>query len=141
MRDKEYKSDCAFAFLEDIKQSFLKAFRLEEVQEAIPHGLNSRFKHIIKSKIEYSRNNEDYDNLAKLKSALYEVKNDIMETDYILNERNEKINLIVKKAEVLRSDSNSYYNWVSIFITFKLLRKNYNETFFTNMIVLLICSN
>lgn len=115
MRDKAYKSESAFAFLEDVKQSFFKAFSLKEIQEAIPHGLNSRFKHIIRSKIEYSRNNENYDNLAKLKNALYEVKDNIMETDFSLNERNEKINLIVKKADLLRSDSTSYFNWVIYF--------------------------
>lgn len=118
MRDKAYKSDCAFSFLEDIKQKFLKAFSQKEIQEAIPHGLNSRFKNVIKSKIEYTRNNDNYDNLAKLKSALYEVKNDMMESDYFLNERNEKINLIVKKADVLGSDSNSNYNWVKFFLLF-----------------------
>lgn len=113
MRDKDYPSESAFAFLEDMQEKFLQTFSKIDIEKAIPHALNVIFKNTLKERIEYFRNNRTNDSILKLKSCLFETKNEILQTDKFLTERSDKINIIAQKAHILKSDAISYNNWVS----------------------------
>ncbi len=115
MRDINYKTESAFAFLECLQDKFHRSFSLKEVNESISHGLNSRFKNVIREIIEFSRKSENLNSISILKNAIYQMKEEILETDGIINDTKEKINLIVQKADYLKSDSNTYSSWVIFF--------------------------
>jgi len=117
LRNKNFPDKTAFAFLEDIKDDFFQNVPEVDYLTAIPNGLNAKFRPTIKSRMEYFRKNpQDIDKLSLLKQTLNDSKNEILQTDDILNTRSEKINLIVDKAENIKTESRSYYDWVIIFI-------------------------
>ncbi len=103
--------DIAFLFLEEIKELFLITFSTEEINFALDHGFNMRFRGIIKQKIDEMKYQES-DKIEKLKKILYEAKDEILQTDDIINDRTEKLNMIIKKVDNLKSDSFTYINWV-----------------------------
>jgi hypothetical protein len=116
LREKNFPEKTAYAFLEDMKENFLEKISIQDYKEAIPNGLNARFRDTIKSRMEYYRKNpEDIDKLSLLRKTLNESKNEILRTDDILSERSEKLNLIVNKAEEMKTESRSYYDWVFYF--------------------------
>ncbi len=126
LRDKNYPDKAAFLFLEDIKDRFFQTFSEIDYKTAIPNGLNARFNQTLKSRMEYFRKNyNEEDKLGLLRRTLNETKNEIMQTDDALSVRSEKINLIVNKAENIKTESKSYYSWVSC-----LLFKNIFRIFF-----------
>lgn len=119
MREKNFPDKTAFAFLEDIKDKFFEKISKIDYQTALPFGLNAKFRDTIKNRMEYFRKNpQDIDKLSLLKQTLNDSKNEILQTDDILNERSEKINLIVDKAENMKTESKSYYDWVNKLILF-----------------------
>ena len=113
LREKNYSDKTAFAFLEDIKEKFFEKISDAEYSTALANGLNGKFKDTLKTRMEYFRKNpQDIDKLSLLKQTLNDSKNEILQTDDILNTRSEKINLIVDKAENIKTESRSYYDWV-----------------------------
>ena len=114
LREKNFPDKTAFAFLEDIKDKFLERIAEVDYLTAITNGLNAKFRDTIKTRMEYFRKNpQDIDKLSLLKQTLNDSKNEILQTDDILNTRSEKINLIVDKAENIKTESRSYYDWVN----------------------------
>ena len=113
LREKNFPDKTAFAYLEDIKDKFFEKISEVEYLTSLPNGLNAKFRETIKTRMEYFRKNpEDIDKLTLLRKTLNDSKNEILQTDDILNTRSEKISLIVNKAENIKSESKSYYDWV-----------------------------
>jgi len=114
MCDNKLSQETAFAYLEELKTLFHDTFTPREIEAAISYSLNDRFKDAIRGKMNYFNSNlNDSGNLAKLKKGLDEYKNNILQANDILQERGEKIQIIVKKADNLRAESVNYYSSVS----------------------------
>lgn len=51
MSTKDYPRENSFAFLDDIKEQFLKTFSNSEIENAISYSLNDSFKQTLESKL------------------------------------------------------------------------------------------
>ncbi len=110
MCDIKYSSKTAFYYLEDIKTNFLDKFNMNAINNAISYSLNTGFVEILKNKMEYYNKNIDAgDSISILKKEVLEAHENIMNASDLISTRGNKINLIVKKAETLRTESNSYF--------------------------------
>ena len=113
MCDKAYPIESAFELLKDVMLIFLEKFSNEQIENAYSYSLNKEFQPIIRQKLNYYNKNLDLKRnatLNKLKENLLETKNVLIETTETLNERGERINLIMKKAETLKGDSKVYFD-------------------------------
>ena len=112
MAENNYPIDTAFEFLDVIKENFEKTFTKIEINQAYAYSFNNKFKYIIQSKMNYYNEhtltkNENQLNL--LKEGLINTKTELLNSQKILDERNEKMELIVSKAENMKNDSSIYY--------------------------------
>jgi vesicle-associated membrane protein 7 len=113
MCDDKLTQDSAFAYLEDLKSSFLQTFNTREIESAYAYSLNEKFKDNIRGKMNYyNANLNESDSVSKLKKGVMDYKDNILQANDILMERGEKINLIVRKADNLRTESMNYYGSV-----------------------------
>ncbi len=113
MCDDKLTQDSAFAYLEDIKTSFLQTFTRQEIESAYAYSLNEKFKDNIRGKMNYYNTNlNESDIVSKLKKGVIDYKDNILQASDVMSERGEKINLIVRKADNLRSESMNYYSSV-----------------------------
>jgi vesicle-associated membrane protein 7 len=109
MCDNKLSQDTAFAYLEEVKTLFADTFTPKEIDSAISYSLNDRFRESIRGKMNYfNANLNESDKLAKLKKGVIEYKDNVLQANDILSERGEKINLIVRKADNLRTESVNY---------------------------------
>jgi hypothetical protein len=117
MCDNKYPQETAFAFLEDIKSNFLTTFTQTAIESAYSYSLNNQYKDVIRGKMDYfNKNANSADSIAQLKQGLIDTKGVLMDAADVMNQRGEKINLIVKKAETLRTESTSYYDSVFFYL-------------------------
>ena len=74
------------------------------------YSFNTEFKDVLKGKLEYynSKAEKSKDSINKLKESIVETKGVLLNSQDILGQRGDKVNLIVQKADLLRMDSNSY---------------------------------
>ena len=112
MAENNYPIDTAFEFLDVIKENFEKTFTKIEINQAYAYSFNNKFKYIIQSKMNYYNEhtltkNENQLNL--LKEGLINTKTELLNSQKFLDERNEKMELIVSKAENMKNDSSFYY--------------------------------
>ena len=112
MAENNYPIDTAFEFLDVIKENFEKTFTKIEINQAYAYSFNDKFKYIIQSKMNYYNEhtltkNENQLNL--LKEGLINTKTELLNSQKFLDERNEKMELIVSKAENMKNDSSIYY--------------------------------
>ena len=112
MAENNYPIDTAFEFLDVIKENFEKTFTKIEINQAYAYSFNNKFKYIIQSKMNYYNEhtltkNENQLNL--LKEGLINTKTELLNSQKFLDERNEKMELIVSKAENMKNDSSIYY--------------------------------
>ena len=116
MCDNKLSQDTAFAYLEEVKTLFADTFTPKEIDSAISYSLNDRFRESIRGKMNYfNANLNESDKLAKLKKGVIEYKDNVLQANDILSERGEKINLIVRKADNLRTESVNYLKSVILF--------------------------
>ena len=116
MCDDKLTPDSAFAYLEDLKSVFLKTFDYRTIESAYAYSLNEKFRENIKGKMNYyNANLNESDSVSQLKKGVMDYKDNILQANDVLMERGEKINLIVRKADNLRSESMNYYGSVKLF--------------------------
>ncbi len=109
MCDNKLSQDTAFSYLEEIKTLFTDTFSPKEIDSAISYSLNDRFKDSMKGKMNYfNANLNESDRVSQLKKGVMEYKDNVLQANDILMERGEKINLIVRKADNLRTESINY---------------------------------
>jgi len=110
MSDSSLNQDSAFSYLEDLRTLFLDTFTSDQISAAISYSLNDKFKDSIRNKMNYYNTNlNDSDSVSKLKKGVFEYKDNILQANDILMERGDKINMMVKKADNLRTESANYY--------------------------------
>jgi hypothetical protein len=121
--DKQFPQETAFAFLEDLRKMFFDTFTPQQIENAIAYSLNTSFKEKIKGRMDYyNRNTNVGDSVSQLKKGVINMKDDVLDASDVLSQRGEKINLIVKKADSLRQESNSFYKSVNMCLTCRLVR-------------------
>ncbi len=124
MCDNKFPQETAFAFLDELKNIFLKRFTPGDIEKAIVYSFNNdnEFKEDMKKRMEYYNKNIDKgDNVSELKKGVLQFKDNVLDASDVLSQREQKINIIVKKADQLRSDSTTYYK--SVFVLLFRLRK------------------
>jgi vesicle-associated membrane protein 7 len=111
MCDNKLTQDSAFSYLEEIRTLFLDTFTQKEIESAYSYTLNDKFREPIKGKMSYyNANLNESDKVSKLKKGVLDYKDTVLQATDVLMERGEKINLIVKKADNLRTESVNYYS-------------------------------
>lgn len=113
MCDSTYPVETAFEFIDVIKDIFSKTFSIDEINKAYAYSLNQKFKDILKQKMDFYNLNTlptSINQIELLKSNITQTKNILIDSTQVLGDRSEKINLIVKKADLLRTDSISFFD-------------------------------
>ena len=110
MSDAKYPNEFIFSYLEDIQSKFKEKYTQTQIDEALSYSFNTEFKDVLKGKLEYYNNKTEKskDSINKLKESIVETKGVLLNSQDILGQRGDKVNLIVQKADLLRMDSNSY---------------------------------
>ncbi|ONK74800.1 uncharacterized protein A4U43_C03F10270 [Asparagus officinalis] len=107
------------AFLERIKEDFIKRYGGGKAAKAGAKSLNRDFGSKLKQHMQYCVDHpEEINKLAKVKAQVTEVKGVMMENIEKVLDRGEKIELLVDKTENLRSQV-----WISIFQNLVNLRQ------------------
>lgn len=111
MCETKFPATTAFQFLESIKSELEQAHGTN-FDGTSSYGLQRQFQSKIAMKIDYFNKNKDTstDNISRLKNEVINVRDELLKDDEILNQRGEKIQLIVEKADKLSQHSDSYYN-------------------------------
>ena len=110
MSDAKYPNEFIFSYLEDIQSKVKEKYTQTQIDEALSYSFNTEFKDVLKGKLEYynSKAEKSKDSINKLKESIVETKGVLLNSQDILGQRGDKVNLIVQKADLLRMDSNSY---------------------------------
>lgn len=110
MSDAKYPNEFIFSYLEDIQSKVKEKYTQTQIDEALSYSFNIEFKDVLKGKLEYYNNKTEKskDSINKLKESIVETKGVLLNSQDILGQRGDKVNLIVQKADLLRMDSNSY---------------------------------
>lgn len=112
MADMNYPNSAASSFLDSIKTEFNQTYPNKDFNTVGNLGLNEFFKQKLSIKLDYYNQNKNasLDQTGQLKKGIVDFKNQVLDANDILNQRGEKINLIVQKAEMLSQESNSFYS-------------------------------
>ena len=111
MTDQNYPKATVIGCLDSIQTEFKKKYSTYNFDSTPSYGLNQEFSSILKNKFIFYNNNKDVpdEQLNSLKEKLVVMKDQVINANNLLNERGDKINLIVKKAETLQDTSRSFY--------------------------------
>lgn len=97
------------AFLERVKDEFMKKYRGGKAATAVANSLNREFGPKLKEQMQYCVDHpEEISKLAKVKAQVSEVKGVMMENIEKVLDRGEKIELLVDKTENLRSQAQDF---------------------------------
>jgi vesicle-associated membrane protein 72 len=97
------------AFLERVKEDFMKRFGGGKAASAQANGLNRDFASKLKEHMQYCVDHpEEISKLSKVKAQVSEVKGVMMENIEKVLDRGEKIELLVDKTENLRSQAQDF---------------------------------
>jgi vesicle-associated membrane protein 7 len=112
MTEQNYPKATVIGCLDSIQTEFKKKYSTYNFDSTPSYGLNQEFSSILKNKFIFYNNNKDVpdEQLNSLKEKLVVMKDKIIETNDLLKDRGDKINLIVKKAETLQDTSRSFYS-------------------------------
>ena len=106
--DNSYPQEAAIVCLDKIIEEFFKLYPTSNDFSNEPqYCLNDKFQRILYEKMQkYNKDSTNLDeNVSALKENLISMNKQIISTNEIVNERGDKINFIVEKAEKLSQDS------------------------------------
>lgn len=106
--EKSYPQEAAIVCLDKTSESFFKTFQYQtDFSNYTQYGLNNQFqKHLIEIMQKYNSDSKNLDDsISSLKENLLSMHKQVISTSEIVNERGDKIKLIVEKAEELSHDS------------------------------------
>lgn len=115
--DYEFPRDTAFIFLDDVSNILFDKFTEAEIrrEKAYSKVFTSGLCPILKERMAYYKSNPDVnDSLKELKKNVIQFKDEVLMAHELLMQREEKIALIVRRAESLKAVSGVYYNNVSL---------------------------
>lgn len=114
MATKDFPKEMGSSFLESIKREFESKFPRLDLSAQNSFSLNDNFKDTLRSKMEtYNTSSEsnlkELGHLEQLKEGLIDMKNKVLDSSELLDERGEKLHLALKKADELSEQSSGYY--------------------------------
>ncbi|CAG8600216.1 9225_t:CDS:2, partial [Paraglomus occultum] len=104
MADDSFQRRIPFAFLEDIKQRFLKAYSKDRIDSALAYGLNE-FAKVIADRMEYYSSNPSADRIRQVHGEIEQVKDVMVHNIERVLERGERIELLVDKTDSLNQQA------------------------------------
>jgi len=104
MADDSFQRRIPFAFLEDIKQRFLKAYSKDRIDTALAYGMNE-FAKVIADRMEYYSSNPDADRIRQVHGEIEQVKDVMVHNIERVLERGERIELLVDKTDNLNQQA------------------------------------
>jgi len=104
MADDSFQRRIPFAFLEDIKQRFLKAYSKDRIDTALAYGMNE-FAKAIADRMEYYSSNPDADRIRQVHGEIEQVKDVMVHNIERVLERGERIELLVDKTDNLNQQA------------------------------------
>lgn len=106
MSDELNKHRIPYAFLQDIKETFVAQYGREVPLKAIAFSMNDQFSKVIDERMNYfNSDNPAVDNIANVKSQIDEVKDVMVQNIEKVLERGEKIELLVDKTDRLNQQA------------------------------------
>ena len=108
MSDEPNKHRIPYAFLNDMKEQFLKSYGTQMPQTAIAFSLNEEFSRVIKDRMEFYNSDAadlTVDNIGAVKSQIEDVKGVMVQNIEKVLERGEKIELLVDKTDRLNQQA------------------------------------
>ena len=108
---KEFPIDVTYCFLREVMDNFNKIFAMEEIINVKTKlYCNSEFEHILKDKMNYYNiSPQCEDNLTILHNQILDFKNNVINADTLLNERDELLTEVMIKSEKLKTESENYF--------------------------------
>lgn len=107
MTDEKYSRRRGQTFLKDVRDVFCEKYAKEQRDKAISFSLNDSFSPTLREKMKYYNENALDPKMAKLKSDMGETLKLYEQNIEALNERGEKITMIVQKAQTLNFETNN----------------------------------
>lgn len=126
MCGKDYPPETAFFFLGKVKDEFFKS------KSNMKPKLQSLFQH-------YNQNKDvpEDSKLVELKQGLLSMKNQVLQSNELLDARGQKLNLMLEKSEGLKEDSQTFYN-VAKKVKKDALCRKYRWYFIGGLVILII---
>ena len=106
MSDELNKHRIPYAFLNDIKETFIAQYGREAPLKAIAFSMNDQFSKVIQSRMDYyNSDNPAIDGIANVQTQIDEVKDVMVQNIEKVLERGEKIELLVDKTDRLNQQA------------------------------------
>ena len=100
LAESQFPKRVAFLFLEDVQARFMQKYS-EVVNTVIAFGVNAEFAEVLKSRMHFYNSDPSADKLMALRSSVDQVRNIMVENIDKVLQRGEKVELLVKKTEVM----------------------------------------
>jgi len=111
--EPDFPKETAFVFLEDLMENFYEKFSSGDIdrESAYSKFFAEGFNSVLRDKMMYYNKNPEVSNdITELKKGILSYKENIIKAQDVLIERGEKISLIVKKADSLKTESTAYFS-------------------------------
>ena len=112
MTDSTYPKEAAIGCLESIKKEFQSTYgERKDFDSGENFCLNNEFQTKLRMKFDYFNANKDVSNeaLGRLKDEMNQMKDEVIKSSGLLNERSDKIKVLDEKSDNLSRDSNTFY--------------------------------
>lgn len=96
-----------FAFLQAVQETFMQKYTKEQVESAIAYGMQSDFRDELQHLLE-RYNSPDVDRVAAMMTKVQHINDHLMESIDKIMERQEKIELLVSRSQVLSESASSF---------------------------------
>ena len=110
MADSLFAQETVIACIESVKKEFQSTYPGRDFDSEREYGLNDEFQNKLKMKYEYFNENEGATSeiIQQLNTEMNNMKNQIIDAQYSLQERGENINKTSQKASELLKESESH---------------------------------
>lgn len=108
LADSAFSKRMSFLFLEDISNKFMERYS-RTYKTLIAFGANAEFSHVISDRMNYYNTDPSADKVEALKASIDEVKNIMVDNIDKVLARGEKVELLVKKTEVMSQSAISMH--------------------------------
>ncbi|CAK9056827.1 unnamed protein product [Durusdinium trenchii] len=96
-----------FGFLQAVQEAFMQKYSKEQVESAIAYGMQSDFREELQFLLE-RYNSPDVDRVASMMAKVQHINDHLMESIDKILERQEKIELLVSRSQVLSESASSF---------------------------------
>lgn len=102
MADDSFGRRIPFAFLEDIRSRFMKAYGRTS-QTALAYAMNDEFSRVLSQQIDYFSKDPNADNINRMKGEINQVRHVMIENIDKVLERGERLEVLVDKTSAIQN--------------------------------------